>query len=122
MDLQRPEDPVDDDDEEIEPVELRPDLRSGPLERGPAVPLRRRNDRPGVTAFLRAEVTPDDAALARLDRVRTVLEDRDVVIGRLRQQADEDAEAALRPVEQQDVSGRRGRKLREGRGLGGVQG
>jgi hypothetical protein len=75
-----------------------------------------------VATLLRSEVAPDDATLTRLDRRRPAFEDRDVVVGRPGDEADDRAEAALRLREQQQVAGRCRRELRERRFLRGVQG
>jgi hypothetical protein len=108
------DDAVEQYHQEVEPIELVADLRARPFERALPRPLRRRDQGPVVTALLRPQVTPDDAALPRLDREGVLLEDRDVVVRRPRDQADEDAEAALRPGEQEDVAGRGVGELRPG--------
>jgi hypothetical protein len=66
-----------------------------------------------VAALLRPQIAAHDPALARLDRVRVLVEDRDVVVRRPRDEADDGAEAALGPIEEQDVASRRGRELGE---------
>jgi hypothetical protein len=75
-----------------------------------------------VAALLRPEIAAHDPALARLDRVRALIEERDVVVGRPRDEADDGAEPAVGPIEEQDVAGRRGRELGERVRLDGIPG
>jgi hypothetical protein len=113
VDPQPPDDPVEQDHEEVEPVEGVADLGSRPVEGLRPAGIRRRDDAEAVATLLRTQVAPHDAALARLDRERVLLEDRDVVVGRPREQADESPEAALGVIEEQDVAGFRAFELFE---------